>query len=93
MLSLVTEDPQHAPSIQEAPPLGRSCLDRDRPFAADVRPRADVPDRLRDPLVFVWRLACFPTMRKGSSRIHPTHHALASGTAASNLALSYGRVL
>ena len=93
MLSLVTEDPQHAPSIQEAPPLGRSCLDRDRPFAADVRPRADVPDRLRDPLVFVWRLACFRAMRQSPRRIHPTHYALAGRTAGPNLALSHGRVL
>ena len=93
MLKPVTEGPQYAPSIQEAPPLGRSCLNRDRPFAADARPRADIPDRLRDPLVLVWRLACFRTMRQGSSRIHPTHYPLAGGTAASNLALSHGCVL
>ncbi len=93
MLNPVTKGPQHALPIQKAPPLGRSSLNCDRPFAADARPRADIPDRLRDPTVPVWRLACFRAMRQSSSRIHPTHYAVAGGTSASNLALSYGRVL
>ena len=93
MLSLVTEGPQHASSIQEAPPLGRSRFNCDRSFAADVRTSADIPDRLRDPLVLVWRLACFRSLRPSTRRIHPTNYALAGGTSASNLALPYGRFL
>ena len=88
----VTEGPQHASSIQEAPPLGRSRFDCVKLFAAGTRPRADIPDRLRDPPVPVWRLACFRAMRQSSSRIHQADHALAGGTPASNLALSHGRV-
>lgn len=93
MLSPITLGPQHALPIQKAPPLGRSRSNCNRSFAADVRSRADIPDRLRDPLVPVWWLACFRAMRQGSSRIHPTHYALAGGTAASDLALSHGRVI
>ena len=93
MLSLVAEDPQHAPSIQKAPPLGCCRFDCDKLFAADVRPSADVPDRLRDPLVPVWRVARFRTLCSGSRRIHPTDYALACGTAAANLALPNGRLL
>ena len=93
MLNSITEGPQHASSTQETPPLGRSRFDCDKFFAADARPRADIPDRLRDPPVPVWRLAGFSAMRPGSRRIHPTHYALAGGAPASNLALSYGRVL
>jgi hypothetical protein len=92
-MKLVTEGPQHASSIQEAPRVGRSRFDRDKYVAADARPRADIPDRLRDTPVPVWRLACFRAMRQSSRRIHPTHYALAGGTSASNLALSHGRVL
>ena len=93
MLSPVTLGPQHASSIQEAPPLGRCRFDFDKFFAADARPRSDIPDRLRDPPLPVWRLACFSPLRTSARRIHPTHYALAGGTAASNLALSHGRVL
>ena len=93
MLSRVIADPQHASSTQEAPPLARSRFDCGKFFAADYRPRADIPDRLRDPLVPVWRLACFRAMRQSPRRIHPTHYALAGRTAAPNLALSHGRVL
>ena len=93
MLKPVTKGLQHASSTQEAPPLGRSRFDRDRFFAANTRPRADIPDRLRDPLVSVWRLAGFSAMRPGSRRIHPADYALAGGTAAANLALSHGRLL
>ena len=92
MLKPVTVGPQHASSTQEAPPLGRSRFNCDRPFTADARPRADIPDRLRDPTVPVWRLACFRAMLQSSSRIHPTNYAVAGGTSATNLALSYGRV-
>ena len=87
------EVPQNAPFTQKTPPLGRSRFDRDRFFATDTRPRADIPDRLRDPPVPVWRLACFRPLRTSARRIHPTHYALAGGTPAPNLALSYGRVL
>ena len=93
MLRSVTEGPQHASFTQEASPLGRSRFNRDRPFATDVRPSADIPDRLRDPLVSLWWLARFRAMRQSPRRIHPTHYALAGGTAASDLALSHGRVL
>ena len=93
MLKPFTEGPQHASSTQEAPPLSRSRFDCDYFFVADARPRPDIPDRLRDPPVPVWWLACFRTMRTSARRIHPTHYALAGGTPASNLALSYGRVL
>ena len=62
-------------------------------FAAGTRPRADIPDRLRDPLVSVWRLACIRPVRPSSRRIHPANYALAGGTAAANLALSHGRLL
>ena len=93
MLSLVAEDPQHAPSIQKAPPLGCCRFDCDKLFAAGTLPRADLPDRLRDPLVSVWRLAGFSAMRPGSRRIHPADYALAGGTPTANLALSHGRVL
>lgn len=88
----ITEGPQHASSIQEAPPLGRSRSDCDKYVSADARPRADIPNRLRDPPVPVWRLACFRPLRTSARRIHSTHYAMAGGTAASNLALSYGRV-
>ena len=93
MLSPVTLGPQHAFSTQEAPPLGRSRFDFDKYVAADARPRADIPDRLRDPPVLVWRLARFCPLRPSASRIHPTNYALAGGTSASNLALPYGRFL
>ena len=93
MLRPITLGLQHASFTQEAPPLVRSRFDCDKYVAADARPRADVPDRLRDPSVPVWRLACFRAMRQSSSRIHPTHYALAGGASASNLALSHGRVL
>ena len=65
MLSLVTEDPQHASSIREAPPLSRSRFDCYWYVAADPCPRADLPDRLRNPLVSVRRLACVRAMRTG----------------------------
>ena len=87
------EVPQNAPFTQKTPPLGRSRFDRDRFFATDTRPRADIPDRLRDPLVLVWRLACFRSLRPSTRRIHPTNYALAGGASASNLALPYGRFL
>ena len=93
MLNSITEGPQHASSTQETPPLGRSRFDCDKFFAADARPRADIPDRLRDPPVPFWWLACFRAMRQSPRRIHPTNYAVAGGTAATNLALSYGRVL
>ena len=89
----VTEGPQHASSIQEAPPLGRSRFNCDRSFAADVRTSADIPDRLRDPLVSLWRLACFSSLRPSPRRIHSADYALAGGTAAANMALSHGRLL
>ena len=89
----LTEVPQHALSDQEAPPLSRSRFGRDRSFAAGTRPRADIPDRLRDPLVSVRRMACIRPVRPSSRRIHQAYHALASGTAAANLALSHGRVI
>ena len=92
MLKPFTESPQHASFTQEAPPLGRSRFDCDKYVSADARPRADIPDRLRDPPVPVWRLACFRAMRQSSSRIHPMNYAVAGGTSATNLALSYGRV-
>ena len=93
MLNPVTLGLQHASSTQEAPPLGRSRFDCDKYVSADARPRADIPDRLRDPPLPVWRLACFRPLRTSARRIHPTHYALAGGTPASNLALSHGRVL
>ena len=93
MLSLVTEDPQHASSIREAPPLSRSRFDRHGSFAAGTRPRADIPDRLRDPLVSVWGLACIRPVRPSSRRIHQADNALAGGSAAANLALSHGCLL
>ena len=93
MLKPVTKGLQHASSTQEAPPLGRSRFDCDKYVSADARPRADIPDRLRDPPVPFWWLACFRAMRQSPRRIHPTHYALAGGTPASNLALSHGRVL
>ena len=55
--------------------------------------RADIPYRLRDPTLLVWRLARFRPLRSGSRRIHPADYPLAGGTAAANLALSHGRVL
>lgn len=93
MLIPITEGPQHASSTQEVPLLGRSRFDCDYFFAAGTRPRADVPDRLRDSLVPVWRLARFRPLRPSPRRIHPTNYALAGGTAATNLALPHGRVL
>lgn len=72
---------------------GCSRFHRDWSFATNVRPSADIPDRLRDPLVSVWRLARFRPLRPSSRRIHQAYHALASGTAAANLALSHGRLL
>ena len=93
MLTPVTKGLQHASSTQEAPPLGRSRFDCDKYVVAVARPRADIPDRLRDPPVSVWRLACFRPLRTSARRIHPTHYALAGGSPASNLALSHGRVL
>ena len=78
MLNRVPESRQHASPTQETPPLGRSRLDCDKYFDADARPRADIPDRLRDPLVSVWRLAGFSAMLPGSRRIHPADNALAS---------------
>ena len=87
------EAPQHASSIKEAPSLGRGRFDRDRFFAANARPSADIPDRLRDPLVPFWRLAGFRALRPGPRRIHPANYAMAGGTAATNLALSDGRLL
>jgi len=87
------EVPQNAPFTQEARPLGRSRFDRDRFFAANTRPRADIPDRLRDPLVPVWRLACFRPLRPSPRRIYPADYTLAGRTAAANLALSHGRLL
>lgn len=93
IFSLVTQGPQHASSTQEAPPLGRSRFDCDKYVAAGDNPRADIPNRLRNPLVSFRRLACFSSLRPSPRRIHPTHYALAGGTPASNLALSYGRVL
>lgn len=93
MLDSYHEVPEHAPFSQEAPPLSRSRFDRDWSFAAGARPRADVSDRLRDPLVSVWRLAGFSTMRPGSRRIHPADYSPAGGTAAANLALSHGCLL
>ena len=93
MLNSVKKGPQHALPIQKAPPLGRSRFDCDKYFDADARPRADIPDRLRDPPVPVRRLACFRALRQSARRIHPTDYALAGGTPASNLALSDGRVL
>ena len=93
MLKPVTVGPQHASSTQEAPTFGRRRFDGDRSFAAGTRPRADIPDRLRDPLVSVWRLARFGPVRPGSRRIHQADHALAGGTAAANLALSHGCLL
>ena len=93
MLSLVTEGPQHASSTQEAPPLGRCRFDCDRFFAADTRTCADVPDRLRDPPVPVWRLACFRPLRPSTRRIYPADYTLAGRTTAANLALSHGRLL
>ena len=89
----ITEGPQHALSTQEAPPLSRSRSDCDEYVSADARPRADIPDRLRDPLVSFWRLARFRPLRPSPSRIHSTNYALAGGTAAANLALSHGRLL
>ena len=93
MLKPVTKGLQHASSTQEAPPLGRGRFDSDKLFAADARPRSDISDRLRDPPVLVWRLACFRSLRPSTRRIHPTNYALAGGTSASNLALPYGRFL
>ena len=93
MLKPFTESPQHASFTQEAPPLGRSRFDCDKYVSADARPRADIPDRLRDPPVPVWRLACFRPLRTSARRIHPADYALAGGTPASNLALPYGCVL
>ena len=86
------EVPQNAPFTQKTPPLGRSRFDCDKYFDADARPRADIPDRLRDPPVPVWRLAGFRPLRPSPRRIHPADYALAGGTAAANLALSHGRV-
>ena len=93
MLKPVTKGLQHASFTQESPPLARSRFDCDKYVSADARPLADIPDRLRDPPLPVWRLACFRPLRTSARRIHPTHYALAGGTSASNLALSYGRVL
>ena len=93
MLNPVTKGLQYASSTQEAPPLGRGRFDCGKYVYADARPRADIPDRLRDPPLPVWRLACFRPLRTSARRIHPTHYALAGGTPASNLALSHGRVL
>ena len=84
---------QYALSDQEVPPLDRCRFDCDKLFAAVTRPRADLPDRLRDPLVSVWRLARFRPLRPSPRRVHPADYALASGTAAANLALSHGRLL
>lgn len=89
----VPEVSQHASFTQEAPPLGRCRFDRDRFFAAGTRSRADLPDRLRDPLVSVWRLARFRPLRPSPRRVHPADYTLAGRTAAANLALSHGRVL
>ena len=93
MLNPNIEGPQHASSTQEALPLGRTRFDCDKYLAAGARPRADIPDRLRDPPVSFWRLAGFSAMRPGSRRIHPADYALAGGTAAADLALSHGRLL
>lgn len=93
MLIAVTKSFQYATSTQEAPPLGRSRFDCDKYVSAVARPRADIPDRLRDPPMPVWRLAFFHAMRQSSRRIHPANYALAGGTSASNLALSHGGVL
>ena len=87
------EVPQNAPFTQKTPPLGRSRFDRDRFFATDTRPRADIPDRLRDPPVPVWRLACFRPLRPSPRRIYPADYTLAGRTTAANLALSHGRLL
>lgn len=91
--SPVRKVPQHAPFSQEAPPLRRSRFDRDRFFAADTHPRPDIPDRLRDPFVPVWRVAYVRPMRSSPRRIHPADYALAGGTAAANMALSHERLL
>ena len=93
MLKPVTKGLQHASSTREAPPLGRSRFDCDKYVAAGANPRADIPNRLRNPLVSFRRLACFRAMRQSPRRIHPTNYPLAGGTSAANLALSNGRVL
>ena len=93
MQKRVTESSQHASPTQETPPLGRSRFDCDKYFDADARPRADIPDRLRDPPMPVWWLACFRAVRQSPRRIHPADYALAGRTAASDLALSHGRIL
>ena len=79
--------------LKKAPPLGRCCSGPCGRFVADTCARTDIPDRLRDPLVSVWRLACIRPVRPSSRRIHQADNALAGGTAAANLALSHGRVL
>ena len=89
----VTEAPQRAPFTQESPLLDRCRFDCDKFFAADTRTRADLPDRLRDTPLPIWRVARFRPLRPGSRRIYPADYALAGGTAAANLALSHGRLL
>jgi len=73
--------------------LDRCRFDCDKFFAAETCARADLPDRLRDTPLPIWRVARFRPLRPGSRRIHQADYALASRTAAANMALSHGRVL
>ena len=83
----------HAFRIQTPPSGGLFSSRLDRANSSDASPRPNLSDRLRHPAVFVRRVAGFRAMRPCSGRVHPAHHTLAGGAAASDLALPDGCVL
>ena len=56
-------------------------------------PSSNLPNRLCDPLVPFGRVARIRALHKSPRGVHPPHHTLACGTAATNLAVPYGRSL
>ena len=89
----IVKGPCHAFRIQE-PPSGSLFSSRlDRAKSSDASTRANLSDRLRHPAVSIRWVADFRALCARACRIHPTHNALASRTASSDLALPDGRVL
>jgi hypothetical protein len=62
-------------------------------FCTTSGPSANLPNRLCDPLVPFGRVARIRALRKSPRGVHPPHHTLACGTAATNLAVPDGRSL
>jgi len=89
----IAKDLRNAFPIQKHPSGGLFSSRLDRANSSDASPRPNLSDRLRHLAVFVRRVAGFRALRSRAGRVHPAHHTLAGGAAASDLALPDGCVL